>query len=113
MSLGISRVREPSNEVVRSYAPGSAERASLEAECKRQTSEVIDIPCVINGKRLYTGNTVDVIMPSDRHHVLAKLHMCGPMCHVDITGLVVRRLTIVIIYSYLHVISCYRLLVGK
>ena len=78
MSLGISRVREPSNEVVRGYAPGSAERASLEAECKRQTSEVVEIPCVINGKRLYTGNTVDVIMPSDRHHVLAKLHMCGP-----------------------------------
>ena len=78
MSLGISRVREPSNEVVRGYAPGSAERASLEAELKRQTSEVIEIPCVVNGKRIFTGNTVDVIMPSDKHHVLAKLHLAGP-----------------------------------
>ena len=78
MSLGISRVREPSNEVVRGYAPGSAERASPEAELKRQTSEVIEIPCVVNGKRIFTGNTVDVIMPSDKHHVLAKLHLAGP-----------------------------------
>jgi 1-pyrroline-5-carboxylate dehydrogenase len=78
MSLAISRVRAPANEPVKSYAPGSAERLSLQEELKRQTSEVVEIPCVINGKRLFTGNTVDVIMPSDKHHVLARLHQCGP-----------------------------------
>ena len=77
MSLGIFNVQTPSNEPVQPLAPGSAERRELEAELVRQTSEVIEIPCVIGGKHIYTGNTVEIRMPSDHHHVLAKLHMGG------------------------------------
>ena len=65
----------PVNEPVRGYAPGSTERASLEAEVARQLSEVVEIPCVIGGERIFTGRTVDVTNPGDHRHILAKAHL--------------------------------------
>jgi 1-pyrroline-5-carboxylate dehydrogenase len=78
MSDGIFRVRTPTNEAVRAYAPGSAERASLQAELARQTAAVVEIPCVIAGKRVHTGRTADVVMPTEHGHVLARVHLAGP-----------------------------------
>ena len=78
MSAGIYRVPIPSNEVVRGYLPGSNERSSLEAEVARQANEVVEIPCVVGGAHVFTGRTVDVTMPCDHGHVLAKLHLANP-----------------------------------
>jgi 1-pyrroline-5-carboxylate dehydrogenase len=78
MSAGIYRVPTPTNEAVRTYLPGSQERASLEAELARKASQVTEIPCVIDGEHLYTGNTIDVTMPCDHGHVLARMHCAGP-----------------------------------
>jgi len=75
MSSGISQLLTPVNEPVLAYAPGSAERASLQAELERQTSEVIEIPSVIGGRRVFTGKVREVRMPSDHGHVLARLHL--------------------------------------
>ncbi len=77
MSEGIYKVPTPSNEPVRGYAPGSAERASLQRALDLSANTVVEIPCVIAGKHIFTGNTVDVTMPSDHGHVLAKLHVAG------------------------------------
>jgi 1-pyrroline-5-carboxylate dehydrogenase len=44
----------------------------------RQAAEVVDIPCVIGGRHVYTGRTYDLTMPCDHRHVLARLHMAGP-----------------------------------
>ncbi len=82
MSTGIYRVPTPSNEVVRGYLPGSSERTSLEAELRRQAGEVVEIPCVIGGRHIYTGRTVNVTMPCDHGHVLATLHLAKPE-HVE------------------------------
>ena len=68
----------PSNEPVKAYAPGSAERATLQAELDRQAAEVIEIPCVVGGKRHYTGKVVEVTMPCEHGHVLARAHMATP-----------------------------------
>ena len=57
------------------YAPGTAERASLEAEVARQLTEVPEIPCVVGGERIFTGRTVDVTNPGDHRHVIAKAHL--------------------------------------
>ena len=46
----------PTNEVVRGYAPGSAERASLQAEVNRQLGEVVEIPCVVGGEEMNHSN---------------------------------------------------------
>ncbi len=78
MSTGLFRVPAPSNEPVRVYAPHSAERAGLEAELARQSSVVVDIPCVIGGRHVFTGNTADVTMPCDHHHVIGRVHLAGP-----------------------------------
>lgn len=68
----------PSNEPVTPFAPGDAARSELEAELQKQSKEVIEIPCVVNGQRVFTGNTVDVTMPCDHGHVLAKAHIATP-----------------------------------
>lgn len=75
---GIFTAPTPSNEPILGYAPGSPERTSLEAEVARQLGEVVEIPCVVGGKEIYTGSTVDITNPGDHSHVLAKAHMATP-----------------------------------
>ena len=58
MSAGSFRIPSPSNEPVKGYAPGSAERATLSAAVTAAAGEVVEIPCVIGGERVFTGNTV-------------------------------------------------------
>lgn len=72
------RAPEPTNEPVYGYAPGSSERASLVAELNAQADRIEEIPCVIGGERIFTGNTVDITNPCDHQHVLARLHLAGP-----------------------------------
>ncbi len=75
MSAGIYSVPHPTNEPVLGYAPGSAERASLEAAVKARETEVVEIPCVIGGEHIYTGETLPVTMPCDHGHVIARVHL--------------------------------------
>jgi 1-pyrroline-5-carboxylate dehydrogenase len=78
MSLGRFRVPMPINEPVLPYAPGDPERDALQAELDRQAGTIEEIPCLIGGEHVYTGNTVDITMPCDHGHVLARLHLAGP-----------------------------------
>lgn len=64
----------PANEPVKSYAPGSRERKELQTELDRQSLEEIDIPLIIGGKEVRTGNLGKVTMPHDHGHVLAHYH---------------------------------------
>ncbi|MDP6933788.1 MAG: aldehyde dehydrogenase family protein, partial [Myxococcota bacterium] len=75
---GIFATPRPANEPVLGHAPGSSERASLQAEVDRQASDVVEIPCVVDGKRIHTGNVVEVTMPCDHGHVLARAHLATP-----------------------------------
>ena len=67
--------REPKNEPVLSYGPGSEERNLLKEELLTQKNQVIDIPLIIGGKEIRTGKTGKVVMPTDHQHVLATYHM--------------------------------------
>ena len=67
----------PSNEPILDYAPDSDERKALQAEIKKQMSEVIEIPCIVNGEELYTKNTVTQVIPHDHGHILANVHLAG------------------------------------
>jgi 1-pyrroline-5-carboxylate dehydrogenase len=75
---GLFTTPHPTNEPVKGYAPGSPERIALQAEVNRQLTEVVEIPCVVGGEEIYTGQTVDVTNPGDHQHVLAKAHMATP-----------------------------------
>lgn len=67
----------PSNLPVKSYKPGSEERKLLKEALEKLQSEVIDIPLIIGGKEVRTGNTGKVVMPHDHKHVLATYHKAG------------------------------------
>jgi 1-pyrroline-5-carboxylate dehydrogenase len=69
--------REPKNEPVLAYAPGSPERKLLKEELVRQSNQVIEIPLIIGGKEVKTGNMGTVVMPTNHKHVLAKYHKVG------------------------------------
>jgi len=74
---GVNMANHPVNEPVLAYAPGSSERASLQAELDRQLSEVVEIPCIINGEKVFTGNTMTQVIPHNHGHVLATVHIAG------------------------------------
>ncbi len=67
---GRRRVPPPVNEPIKSYAPGSPERASLKARLKTMAAETVDIPLFIGGKEIRTGKTSPSVMPHDHQHVL-------------------------------------------
>jgi 1-pyrroline-5-carboxylate dehydrogenase len=75
---GTFRLPPPTNEPVLSYAPGSAERAALRERLNQLQSERIDLPLVIGGKEIRTGDTAEVVMPHRKSHVLADMHQGGP-----------------------------------
>ncbi len=67
----------PLNEPVRSYAPGSPERASLRKRLMEMREETVNIPAVIGGERVETGRTAEVVAPHEHSRVLAVEHKCG------------------------------------
>ena len=67
----------PSNEIVRTYAPGTPERQSLKHSLEEMSSRSIEIPLRIGGRELRTGNMASVVMPHDYRHVLATWHKAG------------------------------------
>jgi 1-pyrroline-5-carboxylate dehydrogenase len=77
MNNAIYSIQPPENEPVLTYAPGTRERAELEKELKRMSSEIAEIPVIINGKAIKTGKTGKVVMPHDHSHILATYHMAG------------------------------------
>ena len=81
MSDAIFRVPAPINEPVRSYSPsdeaGKAQRQSLKAALKRMAGERIEIPCIIGGKEVRTGDKRKVVMPHSHQEVVAEFHLAG------------------------------------
>jgi len=67
----------PANEPVKAYLAGSPERIALEQELERQSNLVVDIPIIIGGKEIRTGDTGTVTCPHDHKHVLATYHKVG------------------------------------
>ncbi|QDV06975.1 1-pyrroline-5-carboxylate dehydrogenase [Planctomycetes bacterium Poly30] len=77
MTHGVFRVPVPTNEPIQGYAPGSPERASLSAKVASMSKEVPEIPLIIGGEEIRTGNVVEVTMPHNHRHVIAKAHLAG------------------------------------
>src|SRR4051812_20586627 len=71
---GNRRVPTPLNEPVKSYAPGSPERASLKDRLKSMSNERVDIPAIIGGREIRSGDLAQSVMPHNHKHVLADWH---------------------------------------
>lgn len=77
MDNAIFRFAKPINEPVKAYAPGSVEKTSLKQMLSQLATEQWDIPLLIGGKEIRTGNTGKVVMPHNHKHVLATYHKAG------------------------------------
>ena len=77
MPKGIFHVPVAINEPVKSYAPGSPEKASIKAALKEMKNTKVDIPLFINGKEVRTGKTVDIHPPHDHQYLLGQYHKGG------------------------------------
>lgn len=64
----------PPNEPVKSYAPGTPERTALKNQLDAMVQQVIDIPIIIGGKEIRTGDTDNCVCPHDHKTILAKYH---------------------------------------
>ncbi|NQV51160.1 MAG: L-glutamate gamma-semialdehyde dehydrogenase [Candidatus Marinimicrobia bacterium] len=78
MSDKMAMVPPAVNEPILNYAPGSAERVELISTLKKMKSEIVEIPLIIGGKEIYTGNTATNVMPHNHQHVLANYQLAGP-----------------------------------
>ena len=71
---GRRRVPPPVNEPVNSYAPGTPARAALKARLAEMSAERVDIPLVIGGKEVRTGQTAHSVSPHNHARVLGDYH---------------------------------------
>ena len=74
MTHGTFQTPIPTNEPVLGYGPGSPEKAAIKAELARQASETIEVPLIIDGQEVRTGDTATMVMPHDHQHVLGTYH---------------------------------------
>ncbi len=77
MNNSIYNFPVPSNEPILGYLKGSPERIALDAELKRQSNTVVEIPLIIDGREIFTGNTSKIVMPHNHSHTLAVYHKAG------------------------------------
>lgn len=81
MPKGIYQVPIAENEPVKSYAPGSPERAELKAALAEAKAQVADIPMYIGNEEVRSGNKVAIHAPHNHAHVLGYYH-AGDAGHV-------------------------------
>lgn len=74
---GHFKVPYPTNEPVLSYGPGTQEKADLKGKISEMKANEIEIPILIGGKEIRTGNLGKQVIPHDHGHVLAKWHKAG------------------------------------
>lgn len=70
MATGFFNVPVAKNEPINSYAPGTKERASLQAAIAEARSKQIDVPMYINGEEVRTDKKVPMSPPHDHQHIL-------------------------------------------
>lgn len=77
MSNAFFKVPEPVNEPIKGYAPGSPEKISLKNKLAEMQSQTYDIPLIIGGKEVRTGNTAELKVPHDHSIKLGVYHKAG------------------------------------
>lgn len=77
MKQKICTLKQPCNEPVLGYLPDSRERKLLIRELDQMSSNSFEIPLIIGGQEVETGDMGEVIMPHDHGHRLATFHKAG------------------------------------
>ncbi len=73
------RLEKPQNDMnkILSYAPGTPEREQLLKEIEALKGTTEEIPLLVNGESVKTGQTVNVACPHDHKKILARAHLAG------------------------------------
>ncbi|MBF6627752.1 MAG: L-glutamate gamma-semialdehyde dehydrogenase [Proteiniphilum sp.] len=82
MPKGVYKLPEVKNEPVKSYAPGSPEREALKLKLNELGNGGLDLPMIIDGKEVRTGNLMDIRPPHDHRNLLGHYHQ-GDKSHVQ------------------------------
>jgi 1-pyrroline-5-carboxylate dehydrogenase len=82
MLRGFFEVPQAYNEPVKDYAPGSPEKESLMQTIKEFRAYERDIPMIIGGKEVRTGNKFSIHPPHEHKHTLGHYYM-GDASHVN------------------------------
>jgi len=72
----------PKNEPVNSYNQGTKERIELKQAIKDAKQKKIEIPMIIGGKEVETGNLITIKPPHELNHILGQYHQ-GNEGHVN------------------------------
>ena len=67
----------PSNEPIKSYAPGTPERKDIKAKLKELKARQVEIPIIIGGKEVKTGNLGECVLPHDHKTAVGTYHKAG------------------------------------
>ncbi|WP_322971789.1 L-glutamate gamma-semialdehyde dehydrogenase [Faecalibacter sp. LW9] len=74
MAKSFAQIPTVVNEEVKSYAPGSPERAELLDTYKKMYNEVIEVPQYIGSEEIYTGVKKEIRPPHDHQKVVGYYH---------------------------------------
>ena len=74
MFNGIFHIRKPANEPVMEYIPGSSERAMLKSTLQKMIDNPVEVPCIIGGREVRTGNIAEIRSPHNHSQILGRYH---------------------------------------
>ena len=78
VSVGVPNIPTPYNEHLNTFLEGSIERNAIQAEIKAMRAEEHEIPLIINGEKIYTGDTAPIVCPFDKNSPLGVYHKARP-----------------------------------
>ena len=76
MTKAIFKLPPIKHEPLKPYAPGSSERKELKEKIAELRKGGLDLPMIIDGKEVRTGNLLDIRPPHD-HQQLGHYHQGG------------------------------------
>lgn len=77
MNNAIFSYKSPGNEPVELYKAGTPQRKALLAEIEKLRQNITEIPLVIDGKEVFTGQIEEVRIPHEHQKVIARYHLAG------------------------------------
>jgi len=65
------------NEPIKSYKPGSSDRINLQLKYEEMANQNIEIPLIIGGKEIRTGDISNCVMPHNHQKIIGTFHKAG------------------------------------